>query len=75
MHNTSCQKICRNRLENVTIDVLITFSMSGLHGVFTSMISKNMQGPGVLFLYNGSAYFEKFPVNITVGFIVVVVVV
>ena len=68
-------KICHNRLENVTIDVLITFSVSDLHGVFISMISKYMQGPGVLFLYNDRAYFERFLVNITVGFIVVVVVV
>ena len=29
MHNTSCQKICHNSLENVTINIPYTSSMSG----------------------------------------------
>ena len=68
-------KICRSRLENVKINILFTFSMSGKEEVFRSRIPNRLQGPGVLFLSNDRAYFQRFLVNITVGFTVVVVVV
>ena len=67
-------KICRNSLENVTINTLYKFSMSGKVEIFESTFPNRLQGPGILFLSNDSAFFQTFLVYTTVGFIVVVVV-
>ena len=67
-------KIYHNSLEDVTINILYTLSMSGEVEEFRSRIPNRLQGPGVFFLSNDRAYFQKFLVNTTVGFTVVVVV-
>ena len=67
-------KIYHNSLEDVTINILYTFSMSGEVEEFRSRIPNRLQGPGVFFLSNDRAYFQKFLINTTVGFTVVVVV-
>ena len=63
------------------INILYTFSMSGEVENFRSRIPNRLHGPGVLFVCNCRAYFQKFLVDTTVGllilscFVVVVVVV